>query len=72
MGMFGGDGGDNGMSDRLDQQQRDLDRKTEIKRKSLERQRMRIVQSQGGQLWENPDQPAPAEPPDSAPPGVQY
>lgn len=70
MGMFDGGGGDDGMSDRLDRQQRDIDRKTEIKRKALERQRMRIVQSQGGQLWENPDQPAPPSPPDSAPPGV--
>ena len=70
MGMFDG-GGDDGMSSRLDQQQRDLDRKTEIKRKALERQRMRIVQAQGGQMWTNPDQPAPTpEPPDTAPPGV--
>lgn len=59
------------MSERLDQQQREVDRKTEIKRKALEQQRMRIVQSQGGQLWENPDQPAaPTTPTDSAPPGA--
>jgi hypothetical protein len=69
MGMFDG-GGDDGMSDRLDRQQREADRKLEIKRKALERQRMRIVQSQGGQLWENPDQPAPTEPTDASPPGV--
>ena len=70
MGMFDGDGGDNGMSDRLDRQQREADRQTEIKRKALERQRMRIIQSQGGQLWDNPDQPSPAEPVDTAPPGA--
>jgi len=50
MGMFGGDG-DNGMSDRLGQQQQEADRKTELARQNLARQRMQIIQGQGGQIW---------------------
>lgn len=59
MGLFGGgDGGDGGAAAAMDIRQRQADQQTESKRKSLERMRMRVIESQGSQIWEGQDRPS--------------
>jgi hypothetical protein len=50
-------GDEGGGSDALDKQQQEMDRKTEVARAKLANERMRIVQSESGQQWSNPDKP---------------
>jgi hypothetical protein len=52
---MGDDSGE--MGDSLDKQQKEMDRKTELARAKLANERMRIVQSESGQQWTNPDKP---------------
>lgn len=60
-------GGDSGAGDEFDKRQKEMDRKTELARQKLANQRMRIVQSESGQIWSNPDKPTN----DNQPTGVE-
>ena len=54
----GGSSAADDLSDQMAQQQADADAQTEAKRKELERQRMKIIKSEGGPEFYNPDDPA--------------
>jgi hypothetical protein len=53
----GGSDAADDMNKKLDEQQRIADADKESHRKSLERMRMEVIKSVGGQQWQNPDAP---------------